>query len=182
SLQDDLMRIFGSNRMDSMLQKLGLKEDEAIIHPWINKALEKAQKKVEARNFEIRKNLLKYDDVMNNQRQVVFEQRMEVMNTENLTEMTVEMRNEVIEDLVETHIPYGAYAEKWNVKDLQKELYQIFNLNLPIEKWASEEGIVEEQIVERITKAVEKFEKERSERYSPEIIAYFHKAILLETI
>ncbi|CBI76749.1 translocase SecA subunit protein precursor [Bartonella clarridgeiae 73] len=182
SLQDDLMRIFGSDRMDSMLQKFGLKEDEAITHPWINKALEKAQKKVEARNFEIRKNLLKYDDVMNNQRQVIFEQRMEIMNAENLTEMIVEMRNEVIEDLVETHIPYGAYAEKWNVQGLQKELYQIFNLNLPIEKWASEEGIAEKQIVERITKAVENFEKERSKRYSPEVIAYFHKAILLETI
>ncbi|AQX28322.1 MULTISPECIES: preprotein translocase subunit SecA [unclassified Bartonella] len=182
SLQDDLMRIFGSDRMDSMLQKLGLKEDEAITHPWINKALEKAQKKVEARNFEIRKNLLKYDDVMNNQRQVIFEQRMEVMNAENLTEMITEMRNEVIEDLVETYIPYGVYAEKWNVKDLQKELYQIFNLDLPIEKWAKEEGIAEEQIVERITKAVENFEKERSERYNPEVIAYFSKVILLETI
>ncbi|WP_455479570.1 preprotein translocase subunit SecA [Bartonella sp. B23] len=182
SLQDDLMRIFGSNRMDSMLQKLGLKEDEAIIHPWINKALEKAQKKVEERNFEIRKNLLKYDDVMNDQRKVIFEQRMEIMNADDLTETILEMRNEVIEDLVETYIPAGTYSEKWNVRALQKELQQLFNLELPIEEWAKEDGIAEEQILERISDAVAKLENERTERYSPEIMAYFHKAILLETI
>ncbi|EJF83190.1 preprotein translocase subunit SecA [Candidatus Bartonella washoeensis] len=182
SLQDDLMRIFGSNRMDSVLQKLGLKEDEAIIHPWINKALEKAQKKVEGRNFEIRKNLLKYDDVMNDQRKVIFEQRMEVMNAEDLTEMIFEMRNEVVEDLVETYIPAGTYSEKWNVKALQEEIHQLFNLELPIEEWAKEDGIAEEQILERVSDAITKLENERAERYSPEIMAYFHKAILLETI
>ncbi|EJF80832.1 protein translocase subunit secA [Bartonella sp. DB5-6] len=182
SLQDDLMRIFGSNRMDGMLQKLGLKEDEAIIHPWINKALEKAQKKVEARNFEIRKNLLKYDDVMNDQRKVIFEQRMEVMNADDLTDMILEMRNEVVEDLVDAYIPSGTYSEKWNVKALQEEIHQLFNLELPIEEWAKEDGIAEEQILERISDAVTKLENERTERYSPEVMAYFHKAILLETI
>ncbi|WP_455480912.1 preprotein translocase subunit SecA [Bartonella sp. B12(2025)] len=182
SLQDDLMRIFGSNRMDGMLQKLGLKENEAIIHPWINKALEKAQKKVEARNFEIRKNLLKYDDVMNEQRKVIFEQRMEVMNADDLTEMILEMRNEVIEDLVEACIPSGTYSEKWNVKALQEEVHQLFNLELPIGAWAKEDGIAEEQILERILDAVTKLENERTERYSPEVMAYFYKAILLETI
>ncbi|WP_443623202.1 preprotein translocase subunit SecA, partial [Bartonella grahamii] len=115
SLQDDLMRIFGSKRMDGMLQKLGLKENEAIIHPSINKALEKAQKKVEARNFEIRKNLLKYDDVMNDQRKVIFEQRMEIMDADDLSEMILEMRNEGVEDLVEAYIPSGTYSEKWDV-------------------------------------------------------------------
>lgn len=182
SLQDDLMRIFGSDRMDSILQKLGLKEDEAIIHPWINKALEKAQKKVEARNFEIRKNLLKYDDVMNDQRKVIFEQRMEVMNAEDLTETIIDMRNEVIEDLVETHIPSGTYSEKWDVKALKEELKQLFNLDLPIEEWEKENEIAEEQFLERILDAITKLEKERTERYSPEVMVYFHKAILLETI
>ncbi|WP_336287985.1 preprotein translocase subunit SecA [Bartonella sp. CB60] len=182
SLQDDLMRIFGSNRMDGMLQKLGLKENEAIMHPWINKALEKAQKKVEARNFEIRKNLLKYDDVMNDQRKVIFEQRMEIMNIDDLTEMIVEMRNEVVEDLVEIHIPSETYAEKWDVKALQEELHQLFNLELPVEEWAKEDGIVAEQILERVSDAVIKLENERAERYSPEIMAYFQKAVLLETI
>ncbi|KEC55714.1 preprotein translocase subunit SecA [Bartonella koehlerae] len=182
SLQDDLMRIFGSNRMDSMLQKLGLKENEAIIHPWINKAIEKAQKKVEARNFEIRKNLLKYDDVMNDQRKVIFEQRMEIMNAEDLTEMILEMRNEVVENLVETYIPSGTYCEKWDVKALQEGLHQLFNLELPVEEWAKEDGIAEEQILERISDAVTKLENERIERYSPEVMAYFRKAVLLETI
>ncbi|KEG20793.1 protein translocase subunit secA [Bartonella bacilliformis Peru38] len=182
SLQDDLMRIFGSDRMDSILQKLGLKENEAIIHPWINKALEKAQKKVEARNFEIRKNLLKYDDVMNDQRKVIFEQRMEIMNAENLTDMMIEMRNDVIEDLIETHIPSGTYSEKWNAKALQSELSQCFNLELPIEEWVKEDGIAEQQILERILDAVTKFENERTEHYSPEMMVYFHKAILLKTI
>ncbi|MCZ2203919.1 preprotein translocase subunit SecA [Bartonella sp. A05] len=182
SLQDDLMRIFGSDRMDTILQKLGLKEDEAITHPWINKALEKAQKKVEARNFEIRKNLLKYDDVMNDQRKVIFEQRMEVMNAEDLTETIIDMRNEVIEDLVETYIPSGTYSEKWDVKSLQEELNQLFNLKLPLEEWVKEDGIAEEQFLERISDAVTKLENERTERYTPEVMIYFHKALLLETI
>ncbi|AQX19343.1 preprotein translocase subunit SecA [Bartonella sp. WD16.2] len=182
SLQDDLMRIFGSDRMDSVLQKLGLREDEAIIHPWINKALEKAQKKVEARNFEIRKNLLKYDDVMNDQRKVIFEQRMEIMNAENLTETISEMRHEVVDNLVETYIPSGTYSEKWDTKALQKELHQLFNLELPVEEWAKEDGVAEKQIFERVLEAVTKLENERTKQYRPEIIAYFHKAILLETI
>lgn len=118
SLQDDLMRIFGSDRMDSMLTKLGLKEGEAIVHPWINKALERAQKKVEARNFDIRKNLLKYDDVLNDQRKVIFEQRLELMESTNISETVSDMRREVIEDLVEKHIPERAYAEQWDAVGL----------------------------------------------------------------
>ncbi|ALE04104.1 preprotein translocase subunit SecA [Bartonella ancashensis] len=182
SLQDDLMRIFGSERMDGILQKLGLKEDEAIIHPWINKALEKAQKKVEARNFEIRKNLLKYDDVMNDQRKVIFEQRIEIMHAENLTEMISEMRNDVIEDLVETYIPSGTYSEKWDMKTLQEELYKSFNLELPMEEWANEDGIAEEEIFQRISNAAIKSENERFENIPPEIMLYCYKTILLETI
>ena len=146
SLQDDLMRIFGSERMDGMLQKLGLKEDEAIIHPWINKALEKAQKKVEARNFDIRKNLLKYDDVANDQRKVVFEQRIDLMEGEHLTETVTEMRQDVIADLVAKHIPENAYAEQWDAAGLKEGVRQNLNLDLPIEEWAKEEGIAEEEI------------------------------------
>lgn len=182
SLQDDLMRIFGSNRMDGMLQKLGLKEGEAITHPWINKALEKAQKKVEARNYEIRKNLLKYDDVMNDQRKVIFEQRMEVMDSKDLAEMIAEMRDEVIEDLVEKYVPHGSYAEQWNAAGLCDELRQLFNLDLPVDEWAKEEGIGEEQILERVEQAMDERAKERAERFGPEIMTYFRKAMLLESI
>lgn len=182
SLQDDLMRIFGSNRMDGMLQKLGLKEGEAITHPWINKALEKAQKKVEARNFEIRKNLLKYDDVMNDQRKVIFEQRMEVMDATDLNEMIAEMRDEVVEELVEKYVPRGTYSEQWDVASLREEIKQLFNLDLPVDEWAKEEGIGEEQILDRVSTAMNNRAKERAEQFGPEVIAYFEKAMLLETI
>ncbi|TJX15290.1 MAG: preprotein translocase subunit SecA, partial [Mesorhizobium sp.] len=123
---------------DGMLQKLGLKEDEAIIHPWINKALEKAQKKVEARNFDIRKNLLKYDDVSNDQRKVVFEQRIELMDGEGLSETVAEMRDGVIEEIVAKNIPENAYAEQWNVAGLKAEVAEFLNLDLPVEEWAKE--------------------------------------------
>jgi len=182
SLQDDLMRIFGSSRMDGMLQKLGLKEDEAIIHPWINKALEKAQKKVEARNFEIRKNLLKYDDVMNDQRKVIFEQRTEVLDSEDLVEMFDEMLDEVIEVLVETHFPPGSYAEQWDAPGLAEKLRDLLHLDLPVEAWALEEGSGEEQIFERVLAAAKARSDERNERYGPDIMSYFRKALLLETI
>jgi len=182
SLQDDLMRIFGSERMDGMLRKLGLKEGEAIIHPWINKALEKAQKKVEARNFDIRKNLLKYDDVMNDQRKVVFSQRIELMDGKNVSEMVAEMRADVIDDLVAKHIPENAYAEQWDVAGLKEEVEQFLNLDLPVDEWAREEGIAEEQIHERITEAANAAAKERAERFGPEIMAYVEKSIVLQTL
>jgi len=182
SLQDDLMRIFGSERMDSMLQKLGLKEDEAIIHPWINKALEKAQKKVEARNFDIRKNLLKFDDVMNDQRKVVFEQRIELMDGENLGETVAEMRQDVIDDLVAKHIPETAYAEQWDVVGLKEGVRSYLNLDLPVEEWAAEEGIDEEQIRERISEAAEAAARDRAERFGPDIMAYVEKSIVLQTL
>jgi preprotein translocase subunit SecA len=182
SLQDDLMRIFGSDRMDGMLQRLGLKEDEAIVHPWINKALEKAQKKVEARNFDIRKNLLKFDNVMNDQRKVVFEQRIDLMKGEDLSETIADMRHDVIEDLVAKHIPERAYAEQWDVEGLKKEVTTYLNLDLPVEEWAAEEGIDDEAITERITEAADKAAAERSERFGPEITAYVEKSILLQTL
>ncbi len=182
SLQDDLMRIFGSDRMDSMLQKLGLKEDEAIVHPWINKALEKAQMKVEARNFDIRKNLLKYDDVQNDQRKVIFEQRKELMDGEHLTEIVTEMRHEVIEGMVARHIPETAYAEQWDSAGLAQSVRENLNLNLPVEDWAKEEGIAEDEIRERLIKAGDEAAKSRAERFGPEVTAYVEKSILMQNL
>ncbi len=182
SLQDDLMRIFGSDRMDSMLQKLGLKEDEAIVHPWINKALEKAQKKVEARNFEIRKNLLKYDDVMNDQRKVIFEQRLEMMDEEDLTETVGEMRHEVIEDMVALRIPKDAYAEKWDIAGLKEDIISKLNLDLPVEEWAKEEGIAEEEFENRIKEAADKAAAEKAERFGPQIMTYVEKSVIMQSL
>jgi preprotein translocase subunit SecA len=182
SIQDDLMRIFGSDRMDGMLQKLGLKEDEAIIHPWINKALEKAQKKVEARNFDIRKNLLKYDDVMNDQRKVVFEQRKDLMDGADLSETVAEMRHEVIDDMVAKHIPQNAYAEQWDVDGLLENVRTHLNLDLPIKEWAAEEGIDDEDIRTRLKEAADKAAAERAERFGPEIMAYVERTVLLQTL
>lgn len=182
SLQDDLMRIFGSERMDGMLQKLGLKEDEAIIHPWINKALEKAQKKVEARNFDIRKNLLKYDDVSNDQRKVVFEQRIELMDGEGLSETIAEMREGVIEEIVTKNIPENAYAEQWNVAGLKSEVAEFLNLDLPVEDWVKEEGIAEDDIRERLTEAADAAAKERAERFGPDVMSYVERSVVLQTL
>jgi preprotein translocase subunit SecA len=182
SLQDDLMRIFGSERMDGMLQKLGLKEDEAIIHPWINKALEKAQMKVEARNFDIRKNLLKYDDVSNDQRKVVFEQRIELMDGEGLAETITEMREGVIDEIVAKAIPENAYAEQWNAAGLKADVAEFLNLDLPIEDWVKEEGIAEDDIRERISQAAEVAAKERSERFGPEVMTYVERSVVLQSL
>ncbi|WVT72488.1 preprotein translocase subunit SecA [Sinorhizobium chiapasense] len=182
SLQDDLMRIFGSDRMDSMLQKLGLKEGEAIVHPWINKALERAQKKVEARNFDIRKNLLKYDDVLNDQRKVIFEQRIELMDAENVTETVTDMRTEVIEDMVSKRIPERAYAEQWDVEGLKADVQQYLNLDLPVVEWAAEEGIDEADILERVTAAAEKEAADRAERFGLEIMQYVERSVVLQTL
>jgi preprotein translocase subunit SecA len=182
SLQDDLMRIFGSDRMDSMLQKLGLKEGEAIVHPWINKALERAQKKVEARNFDIRKNLLKYDDVINDQRKVIFEQRLELMESPNISEMVSDMRREVIEDLVDKHIPERAYAEQWNAEGLKTQAQATLNLDLPIEDWVKEEGIAEDDIRERLTAAANDAFTEKAERFGDDIMHYVERSIVLQTL
>jgi preprotein translocase subunit SecA len=182
SLQDDLMRIFGSERMDGMLQKLGLKEDEAIIHPWINKALEKAQTKVEARNFDIRKNLLKYDDVANDQRKVVFEQRLELMDGEGLGETIAEMRAGVIEEIVNKAIPENAYPEQWDLTGLKAEVAQYLNLDLPVEEWAREEGIAEEDIRQRITEAADAAAKDRAERFGSDVMNYVERSIVLQTL
>jgi len=182
SLQDDLMRIFGSERMDSILTKLGLEPGEAITHPWVNKALEKAQQKVEARNFEIRKNILKYDDVLNDQRRVIFEQRREIMSSEDVSDQIADFREEVVETLVSRHIPEKAYAEQWDAVGLHNEVQNIFGIELPVVDWTKEEGIADEEVRERILKAVEARAAARTAEYSPEVMRYVEKAILLQTL
>ena len=182
SLQDDLMRIFGSDRMDGMLTKLGLKEDEAIVHPWINKAVEKAQGKVEARNFDIRKNILKYDDVMNDQRKVVFEQRRDFMKQASVRETIDDMRHGVVEDVVARHIPEEAYPEQWDSAGLKQEVIQHLNLDLPIEDWAKEEGIADSEIRERIRKLADEDYAGRIERNTEEVMTYVEKQVLLQSL
>lgn len=182
SLQDDLMRIFGSERMDGMLQKLGLKEGEAIVHPWINKALERAQKKVEARNFDIRKNLLKYDDVLNDQRKVIFEQRIEMMDATDLSEIMTDMRHEAIDMIVEKHIPERAYAEQWDAAGLKASIAEILNLDIPVEEWIAEEGIAEDDVRQRLIELSDKAAADKAERFGAEITVYVQRSILLQTL
>ncbi|MDT2020609.1 preprotein translocase subunit SecA [Methylocella sp. CPCC 101449] len=182
SLQDDLMRIFGSERMDSMLTKLGLKEDEAIVHPWVNKALEKAQQKVEARNFDIRKNILKYDDVMNDQRKVVFEQRREMMAQESLEETVHNMRSNVADELVSKHVPADSYPETWDIPGLNEDLKNILSIEPPIADWAKEEGIDEEQFSERIEKEADAAYAARVEKNTPDVMRYVEKQVILQVL
>jgi len=182
SLQDELMRIFGSDRMDGMLQRLGLKDGEAIFHPWINKAIAKAQGKVEARNYDTRKNILKYDNVMNDQRKVVFEQRREFMAAESVRETIDEMRESTVEDIVASNIPPDAYPEQWNVAGLKEGVERWLNLDLPVEDWAKEEGIADEEIRERLHKAADEAYAARIEKNSPELMTYIEKQVLLQSL
>ena len=182
SLEDDLMRIFGSDRMDSMLQKLGLKEGEAIVHPWVNKALEKAQQKVEARNFDIRKNILKFDDVMNDQRKVIFEQRIEIMRGEEISATVDDMREQVVEDLIHASIPPNAYAEQWDVETLHQKLGEALAIDFPVAEWAEEEGIAEEEIRERVTEAANSLYAAKREKYGVELMHDVEKSVILQVI
>ena len=182
SLEDDLMRIFGSERMDYMLRKLGIEEDEAIAHPWINRALEKAQQKVEARNFDTRKNLLKYDDVMNDQRKVIFEQRIDLMHDESVEETVADMRREIVEDLVATHIPEKAFAEQWDAAGLHREFQEIFDMDVPVAEWAAEEGIAEQEIRERLQDRADAAAARKAAELTPEVMRRIEKAVLLQTL
>jgi len=181
SLEDDLMRIFGSEKLDNMLLKLGLKKGEAIVHKWVNKALEKAQQKVEARNFEIRKNLLRFDDVMNDQRKAIYEQRKDLIQSNNVSETINNMRQEVIESLVEANIPPKAYPEKWNTKVLNTSLKEL-GLNLPVVKWSDEEGIAEEEIKTRILNAARERAKEKINILGEDNMRLIEKQIMLQII
>ncbi|TYO65151.1 preprotein translocase subunit SecA [Bradyrhizobium hipponense] len=182
SLEDDLMRIFGSDRLDSMLQRLGLQEGEAIIHPWINKALEKAQQKVEARNFDIRKNLLKFDNVQNDQRKVIFDQRVELMKDESVAETVGDMRHAFIDDLVAKHVPEHAYAEQWDVAGLKEELKRVLDLDLPVDDWAKEEGIADEELLTRIETRADEHMAAKVAQWGPDVMRYVEKTILLQTL
>jgi preprotein translocase subunit SecA len=180
SLEDDLMRIFGSDRMGGMLQKLGLKDGEAIVHPWINKALEKAQKKVEARNFDTRKNLLKYDDVMNNQRREVYAQRKAFMMADDVAETVAEMRRETIGAMVDKAIPENAYPEQWDLAGLQDRVRNTLGLDLPVADWAREEGIDETQVRERLEKAADEAYAARVANVGPDLMRVVEKSLLLQ--
>ncbi len=182
SLEDDLMRIFGSDKLDGMLQRLGLKEDEAIVHSWINKAVEKAQQKVEARNFDIRKNLLKFDNVMNDQRKVIFEERLDLMRDEAVDETIADMRHSVIEDLVAKHIPANAYAEQWDVAGLDTALREVLTLDLPVKDWAKEEGIADEEVRERVLRRADEHMASKVAKWGPDVMRYVEKSILLQTV
>ena len=182
SLEDDLMRIFGTDKLDGMLTKLGLKENEAIIHPWINKALEKAQQKVEARNFDIRKNILKFDDVMNDQRKVIFDQRVEWMQDQAVGEVVSDMRHTVIDDLISKHVPENAYPEQWDAKGLREELKRVLDLDLPVDDWAREEGIADEEIFTRVERRGDEHMAAKVGQWGPDVIRYVEKSILLQTL
>ncbi|PPD30993.1 MAG: preprotein translocase subunit SecA [Hyphomicrobium sp.] len=182
AIDDDLMRIFGSERMDSVLQTLGLKEGEAIIHPWMNKSLEMAQKKVEQRNFDIRKQILKYDDVMNDQRKVIFDQRIDIMAEDDVSDTIKDLRHQVVRELVTRHIPEKAYAEQWDAAGLREAISNIFGLELDIEQWAAEEGIADEEIIERLLAKVDEKASTKSDEMGPELYRQIEKMVLLQTL
>jgi preprotein translocase subunit SecA len=182
SLEDDLMRIFGSERMDGMLQKLGLKEGEAIIHVWINKALEKAQQKVEARNYEVRKHLLRFDDVMNDQRKVVYQQRREIMSAPDVAETIVDMRTDVVANTVARCIPENALPDQWDTGALHEEALRIFNLDLPIGEWAKEEGIADSELRERLNQAVDAKMAQKAANYGADIMRMAERSLLLQML
>jgi preprotein translocase subunit SecA len=182
ALDDDLMRIFGSNRMDSVLKTLGLQDGEAITHPWMNKSLEMAQKKVEARNFDIRKQILKYDDVMNDQRKVIFEQRIDIMHEEDVSDTVKDMRHQLVQELVRTHIPESAYAEQWNTAALREAINGVCGIDLPIAEWADEEGIADQEIAERILKEVDEKAARKATELGENNFRQIEKMVLLQTL
>ncbi|GGG70295.1 protein translocase subunit SecA [Salipiger pallidus] len=182
SLDDDLMRIFGSERLDKMLSRLGMKEGEAIVHPWVNKSLERAQAKVEGRNFDIRKQLLKFDDVMNDQRKVIFAQRLEIMEAEDVSEITEDMRHDVIDELVDAYIPPKTYADQWDTKGLYAALLQKLSIDVPVIKWGEEEGTDAEIIRERLEETSDRMMTEKAEAFGADTMRQIEKQILLQTI
>jgi len=182
SLDDDLMRIFGSERLEKVLSTLGMKEGEAIIHPWVNKSLERAQAKVEGRNFDIRKQLLKFDDVMNEQRKVIFKQRLDIMKAKDLSEIVRDMRAEVITDLVDQYMPPKTYADQWDTEGLHAAVIEHLNMDLPVIDWAAEEGVDDEEIIERLDKAADEMMAAKAAQFGPESMRMIEKQVLLQTI
>lgn len=182
SLEDDLMRIFGSERLDNMLQKVGLQEGEAITHRWINKALEKAQQKVEARNFEIRKNLLKFDDVMNDQRKVIYEQRRDVMSSEDISDLVSEMRHETLSNLVAEAAPENSYPEQWDITQLHTEIRRLFGLDLPFADWAKEDGMSHDVLLARLNELTDRHMAAKAANFGPEVMRMAEKTLLLQLL
>lgn len=182
SLEDDLMRIFGSERLDKVLSTLGMKEGEAIVHPWVNKSLEKAQAKVEARNFDIRKQLLRFDDVMNDQRRAIFGQRMEIMQADHVADVATDMRHQLVSDLVDLNMPPKSYPDQWDVEGLRDACREMLNLDLPIVDWAAEEGVDQAGVLERIVEASDKMMAEKAEAFGTETMATIEKQVLLQAI
>jgi len=182
SLEDDLMRIFGSERLDKVLSTLGMNEGEAIKHPWVNKSLERAQAKVEGRNFDIRKQLLKFDDVMNDQRKVIFGQRREIMEADELEEIVQDMRDQVIDDLVDTYIPPKSYADQWDTDGLKVALEEKLGVSVPVVEWGDEEGVDDEEIRERLYDAAAAFMATKAEQFGAENMRSIEKQILLQTM
>jgi len=182
SLQDDLMRIFGSDRLDKVLKTLGLEEGEAIVHPWVNKSLERAQAKVEGRNFDIRKKLLKFDDVMNDQRKVVFSQRREIMEAEDLSEIIADMRDQVADDLIDQYLPPNTYADQWDSQGLYAAVIEHMGLDLPVIEWCEEEGVDDEQIRDRLIDASDKMMAEKTEAFGAENMRSIEKQLILQAI
>jgi preprotein translocase subunit SecA len=180
SLEDDLMRIFGNNKVLDWVQKKGMADDEALTHRWLNKALETAQGKVEARNFEIRKNLLRFDDVMNAQRQEIYKERIELMGTEDVSDTVAGMRRDVVDTLVKRTIPEGVYAEQWKIGELKEEVQRIFGLDLPVDEWAKEEGIADEEIRTRLDDAVERVFAQKAAQYGPDVWRQVEKSVLMQ--
>ncbi len=176
------MRIFGSDKMDSVLKTLGLQEGEAITHRWMNKSLEMAQKKVEARNFDIRKQILKYDDVMNDQRKVIFDQRIDIMAEDDVSDTVADLRRQAVQELVAKHIPEKAYAEQWDAEGLKEAVQNLFGLDLPIKDWADEEGIANEEIEERLIRAVDERAAAKAVEIGPELFRQIEKMVLLQTL
>ena len=182
SLEDDLMRIFGSERLDKVLSSLGMKEGEAIIHPWVNKSLERAQAKVEGRNFDIRKQLLKFDDVMNEQRKVIFTQRRDIMEASDLSEIASDMRHQVIDDLITEHMPPKSYADQWNTEGLYADVIATLGIDVPVMKWADEEGVDDNDIRERLEEASDAYMVEKAEAFGAETMRNIEKQVLLQSI
>ena len=182
SLDDDLMRIFGSERLEKVLAGLGMKEGEAIVHPWVNKSLERAQAKVEGRNFDTRKQLLKFDDVMNDQRKVIFSQRRDIMEAKDLSEVTKDMRDQVIDDLVDDFMPPKTYADQWDTEGLYAAVIENIGIDVPVMAWADEEGVDDDDVRERLEEAADAYMAEKTEAFGVETMRNVEKQILLQTI
>ena len=181
SLEDDLMRIFGTG-MEKMLKRFGIQPDESIEHPWFTKAVETAQKKVEQRNFDMRKNVLKFDDVINDQRKAIFEQRIEFMSSEKVDDIIGDMRAQLVDDLVAQHVPAKTYAEQWNIPDLQKDLKDTFGKDFPVDDWAKEEGVADTEISDRLIEETDKAAAARAADIGIDTMRRLEKAILLNVL